>query len=38
MFDVVILTDYRYVNPEKVDWYIRQVLDEDRFLQTALER
>jgi glutathione synthase/RimK-type ligase-like ATP-grasp enzyme len=37
MFDVVILTDHRYVNPEEVDWYIKQVLDEDRLLQTALE-
>ena len=37
MFDVVILTDNRYVNPEKVDWYTQQVLDEDGLLQTALE-
>ena len=37
MFDVVILTDNRYVNPEKTDWYIDQVLLEDQLLQTALE-
>jgi len=37
MFDIVILTDHRYVNPEKADWYTRQVLDEDGLLQTALE-
>ncbi len=37
MFDVVILTDNRYVTPEKTDWYINQVLLEDRLLQTALE-
>lgn len=37
MLDIVILTDHRYVNPEKVDWYTQQVLDEDRLLQTALE-
>ena len=37
MFDIVILTDHRYVNPEKVDRYTRQVLDEDGLLQTALE-
>ena len=37
MFDVVILTDNRYVNPEKVDWYTQQVLDKDSLLQTALE-
>ena len=38
MFDVVILTDNRYVNPEKTDWYIDQVLLEDNLLQTALEK
>ena len=37
MFDVVILTDNRYVTPEKTDWYINQVLLEDGLLQTALE-
>ena len=37
MFDVVILTDHRYVNPKKTDWYIDQVLLEDQLLQTALE-
>ena len=37
MFDIAILTDHRYVNPQKVDWYTRQVLDEDGLLQTALE-
>jgi glutathione synthase/RimK-type ligase-like ATP-grasp enzyme len=38
MFDVVILTDQRYVNPKKTDWYIDQVLLEDQLLQTALEK
>ena len=37
MFDIVILTDHRYVNPKKADWYTKQVLDEDSLLQTALE-
>ena len=37
MIDVVILTNNRYVNPEKTDWYIDQVLLEDQLLQTALE-
>ncbi len=37
MYDIAILTDKRYVNPEKTDWYIDQVLLEDRLLQTALE-
>ena len=38
MFDVIILTGYRYVNPEKTVWYIDQVLLEDKLLQTALEK
>ena len=37
MFDVVILTDNRYVNPKKTDWYIDQVLLEDKLLQKELE-
>ena len=36
MFDVVILTDHRYVNPENTNWYIDQVLLEDQLLKTAL--
>lgn len=38
MIDVVILTDNRYIDPEKTDWYINQVLLEDKLLQTALEK
>ena len=38
MYDVVILTDHRYVNPKKTDWYTDQVLLEDQLLQTALEK
>jgi len=38
MIDVVILTDNRYVNPEKKDWYIDQVLLENKLLQSALEK
>ena len=37
MFDVIILTDNRYVNPNITNWYINQVLLEDQLLQTALE-
>ncbi len=37
MIDIVILTDNRYVNPEKRDWYINQVLLEDKLLKNALE-
>jgi len=36
MYDIAILTDKRYLNPAKTDWYIDQVLLEDRLLQTAL--
>lgn len=38
MIDVVILTESKYINPKKIDWYIQQVLDEDALLQTALEK
>ena len=37
LFDIVILTDNRYVNPTTTSWYIDQVLLEDQLLQTALE-
>ena len=37
MFDIVILTDHRYIKPERADWYTQQVLDEDGLLKTALE-
>ena len=38
MYDVVILTDHRYINPKKTNWYINQVLLEDKLLQEALEK
>ena len=38
MYDIVILTDHRYVNPKKIDWYTKQVLDEDELLLNALEK
>lgn len=37
MFDIVILTDNRYINPSETNWYIDQVLLEDRLLKTSLE-
>jgi len=37
MYDVVILTENRYINPTKTNWYIDQVLLEDQLLQNALE-
>ncbi len=36
-FDVVILTESRYLNPEKVNDYVQNILDEDRILKEALE-
>ena len=38
MFDVVILTDNRYVNPSETNWYTDQVLLEDNLLKIALEK
>lgn len=35
--DVVILTDNRYTNPQHIDDYIQNVLDEDGIVKTALE-
>ena len=37
MYDVAILTDHRYENPKKIDWYIQQVLTEDNLLKRELE-
>ncbi len=36
-YDAVILTDARYVNPEIIDGYIKNVLQEEDILKTALE-
>ena len=36
-FDVILLTESRYENPTETDWYIDQVLTEDRLVQKALE-
>lgn len=36
-FDVVILTESRYVNPTKINDYIQNVLTEDGLLQVSLE-
>jgi hypothetical protein len=37
-YDVVILTDSRYVSPNKKNTYIENVLKEDRLVQIALEK
>lgn len=38
MFDVVILTDERYVNPTKKSEYIDNVITEDRLVMDGLEK
>ena len=38
IYDVVILTDNRYTNPQHIDDYIQNVLDEDGIVKTALEK
>ena len=37
-FDVVLLTDSRYVNPKKIDSYIQNVLKEDGLVMDGLEK
>jgi glutathione synthase/RimK-type ligase-like ATP-grasp enzyme len=37
-FDVVLLTDSRYVNPTKIDPYIQNVLKEDGLVMDGLEK
>jgi glutathione synthase/RimK-type ligase-like ATP-grasp enzyme len=37
-FDVTLVTDSRYVNPQKVGWYIQNILDDDRLVTQALEK
>ncbi|MEQ8903713.1 hypothetical protein [Ekhidna sp.] len=38
MYDVVVLTDARYVNPKKRNQYIDNVIEEDRLVMEALEK
>jgi signal recognition particle subunit SEC65 len=37
-FDVTLITDSRYVNPQKIDWYIQNILDDDKLVTQALEK
>ena len=37
-YDVVILTEQRYLNPSKISAYKQNVLNEDAFVKTALEK
>lgn len=36
-YDVVLLTEPRYENPQNPDWYVCQILHEDELVITALE-
>ncbi len=36
-YDITILTDDRYVNPQNPDWYVSNILKEDGLVKTALE-
>ena len=36
-FDIIILTDKRYVKPKNIDTYTQNTLDEDNYVQKALE-
>ncbi len=38
MTDITLLTDQRYVNPSNPDWYVENILQEDRLLREALEQ
>jgi len=38
MVDITLLTDARYVNPSTIDWYIQNILDEDRLVTEALQK
>ena len=38
IYDIVILTDFRYEKPKQTDWYIEQILLEDGLVQRALEK
>lgn len=37
-YDVTLITAEIYETPTEVDWYIQQILDEDRLVQEALEK
>lgn len=38
MTDITLLTDARYVNPSTIDWYIQNILDEDKLVLEALNK
>ena len=36
--DITILTDARWVNPEQMDWYAENILNEEALVQRSLEK
>ena len=36
MYDVIVLTQAKYIDPPNVDWYVQNVLDEDNLVLDAL--
>lgn len=36
--DVTLLTDARFVQPVEMNWYTQNILDDDKFVQQALEK
>ncbi|MCK9410206.1 MAG: hypothetical protein M0R68_13850 [Bacteroidetes bacterium] len=37
-FDITLLTAEHYLHPERPDWYVQQILQEDQLVRDALER
>jgi glutathione synthase/RimK-type ligase-like ATP-grasp enzyme len=37
-FDITLLTDSRYAKPASANWYVQNILEEDRLLTAALEK
>ncbi|WP_420387841.1 ATP-grasp domain-containing protein [Roseivirga sp.] len=37
LYDIIVLTDDRYVNPENPNWYIQNILQEDGLVVEALK-
>lgn len=37
-YDLILLSDQRFVNPENPDWFIKNILQEDNMVKDALEK
>lgn len=37
-FDIVLLTEARYVRPKNPDWYAHQIFEDDALLTAELEK